>query len=571
MAQKTPYDPEEGIIDLFDIVDDPEASPQPEPCGAVRVGGGTGDAVPEPAEREEDPGYIVSRYPFENVDECQNIPESGVSGESGKAPEAATPWADPVPEASAPEASSEDLIRAFEEEMAKAGAVAREGGDEDAPEPLFASAPTEAARDPERPVDGVSGVDASEDLGVLFGTGPAPTEAAFVEKDAPFRETPPAVRDLAGETGEASYEGKAERAEEGSTLEEGTTIEELFPEQPLAPEEPVSEAEPDVPEQPEDVPHVEAEAVVPHPGNQQAAERESGEPQSGDPELVMPEPQAGEPVAEPEPLPEPASVLPSLAVSVEASGDDPVKAAEPVKAAAPVPSEPDDVEERLTRLEEALSRLNERVTALEQRVNESGEEAAGAVSGDIEALLTEGNALCGQLRALAASRDFASSVAPEPKFIPEPDPEETSASHPSFAEAGSREAEPAADESDDGPDLFGLALESLEGRVSVLEKRPVLAAPDAAGIAQDVLALVRVDMEKACEEQETTARVLEQLQRRVQDLESRPLPQLILPDLPDAEAITADVMSRVRAEIDRIAAESAARVLREEIANLMKR
>lgn len=571
MAQKTPYDPEEGIIDLFDIVDDPEASPQPEPCGAVRVGGGTGDAVPEPAEREEDPGYIVSRYPFENVDECQNIPESGVSGESGKAPEAATPWADPVPEASAPEASSEDLIRAFEEEMAKAGAVAREGGDEDVPEPLFASAPTEAARDPERPVDGVSGVDASEDLGVLFGTGPAPAEAAFVEKDAPFRETPPAERDLAGETGEASYEGKAERAEEGSTLEEGTTIEELFPEQPLAPEEPVSEAEPDVSEQPEDVPHVEAEAVVPHPGNQQAAERESGEPQSGDPELVMPEPQAGEPVAEPEPLPEPASVLSPLAVSVEASGDDPVKAAEPVKAAAPVPSEPDDVEERLTRLEEALSRLNERVTALEQRVNESGEEAAGAVSGDIEALLTEGNALCGQLRALAASRDFASSVAPEPKFIPEPDPEEPSASHPSFAEAVSREAEPAADESDDGPDLFGLALESLEGRVSVLEKRPVLAAPDAAGIAQDVLALVRVDMEKACEEQETTARVLEQLQRRVQDLESRPLPQLILPDLPDAEAITADVMSRVRAEIDRVAAESAARVLREEIANLMKR
>ena len=339
----------------------------------------------------------------------------------------------------------------------------------------------------------------------------------------------------------------------------------MFPEHPLAPEEPVSEAEPDVPEQPEDVPHVEAESVVPQPGNQQAAERESGEPQSGDPELVMPEPQAGEPVSEPEPLPEPASVLPSLAVSVEASGDD------PVKAAAPVPSEPDDVEERLTRLEEALSRLNERVTALEQRVNESGEEAAGAVSGDIEALLTEGNALCGQLRALAASRDFASSVAPEPKFIPEPDPEEPSASHPSFAEAVSREAEPAADESDDGPDLFGLALESLEGRVSMLEKRPVLAAPDAAGIAQDVLALVRVDMEKACEEQETTARVLEQLQRRVQDLESRPLPQLILPDLPDAEAITADVMSRVRAEIDRIAAESAARVLREEIANLMKR
>ena len=31
MARKDPYDPEEGIIDLFDIVDDPEASPEPEP------------------------------------------------------------------------------------------------------------------------------------------------------------------------------------------------------------------------------------------------------------------------------------------------------------------------------------------------------------------------------------------------------------------------------------------------------------------------------------------------------------------------------------------------------------
>lgn len=33
MARKDPYDPEEGIIDLFDIVDDPEASPEPEPRG----------------------------------------------------------------------------------------------------------------------------------------------------------------------------------------------------------------------------------------------------------------------------------------------------------------------------------------------------------------------------------------------------------------------------------------------------------------------------------------------------------------------------------------------------------
>ena len=110
--------------------------------------------------------------------------------------------------------------------------------------------------------------------------------------------------------------------------------------------------------------------------------------------------------------------------------------------------------------------------------------------------------------------------------------------------------------------------ESLERRLALLESRPVQ-APDAAGIVQDVLALVRVDMEKASEEQEASARALEQLERRVQELESRPLPQLILPDLPDTEAITADVMSRIQNELDRIAAEAAARVLREEIAGLM--
>ena len=40
MARKDPYDPEEGIIDLFDIVDDPEASPEPEPRGSIHEDAG---------------------------------------------------------------------------------------------------------------------------------------------------------------------------------------------------------------------------------------------------------------------------------------------------------------------------------------------------------------------------------------------------------------------------------------------------------------------------------------------------------------------------------------------------
>ncbi len=562
MAQKTPCDREEGIIDLFDIVDDPEASPQPEPCGAVHVGGGTGHDVPEPAEREEGSGWVVSRYPFENVDEFQNISENSAFGDARKAPESATPPADDGPAEAEPEVSSEALIRAFEEEMAKAGAVARESGGGDEPDDPCTPDMPEAT--PERSVDGAVGMP-DEDLGGLFGAEVARDGAAPAE-----RETPSAEREPVWE--EAFSQARDERADDGATLED------LFPERSVAPEEPVFEAEPDLVGQPEDV-------VEPDPVASQSSEPESGEsepvaqqsceaecvepesdPQSVEPDPAMTEPQVEEPVAKPEPLSEPE--LPPLA---ELETFEEV----PVEAVAPVPSESDDVEERLTRLEEALSRLNERVTALEQRVNESAEEtpAGAALSGDIEALLTEGNALCGQLRALAASREPVSSVASEPKFIPEPDPEEASASEPSSVGTLSGEPEPVAfdmSDDDDGPDLLGLALESLEGRVSVLEKRPVLAAPDAAGIAQDVLALVRVDMEKASEEQETTARVLEQLQRRVQDLEARPLPQLILPDLPDAEAITADVMSRIQAEIDRVAAESAARVLREEIANLMK-
>ena len=74
MARKDPYDPEEGIIDLFDIVDDPEASPEPEPRGALHDDGGQAlPGQPEAAEPETPPGEeserVVSRYPFENSDD----------------------------------------------------------------------------------------------------------------------------------------------------------------------------------------------------------------------------------------------------------------------------------------------------------------------------------------------------------------------------------------------------------------------------------------------------------------------------------------------------------------------
>ena len=293
----------------------------------------------------------------------------------------------------------------------------------------------------------------------------------------------------------------------------------------------------------------------------------------GEPSEALPSPASVDEVAGPLPEVSEDGTDRALAFVPVAVPDVPVSAAVPQ-------AEPGScghgMEERIIRLEEALSRLNERVAALEQRVDDAaGQElSVSALSGDIQSLLAEGNALCGQLKSLAAELTPSDVPAEAPEAAPLPGASAEAPEEPASPSVPSRSAEipwestSSEADSDDGPDVLGLALESLERRLALLESRPVQ-APDAAGIVQDVLALVRVDMEKASEEQEASARALGQLERRVQDLESRPLPQLILPDLPDAEAITADVMSRIQNELDRIAAEAAARVLREEIAGLM--
>ena len=133
MAQNTPCDPEKGIIDLFDIVDDPEASPQPEPCGALYDAGEA--AAPEPPDGEANTGHLMSRYPFENGVDFQRERGEAPSGEAparpadeppGATPSAVEALGEPVCETTC-ETSGEDLIRAFEEEMAKAGAVVSDG------------------------------------------------------------------------------------------------------------------------------------------------------------------------------------------------------------------------------------------------------------------------------------------------------------------------------------------------------------------------------------------------------------------------------------------------------------
>lgn len=546
MARKDPYDPEEGIIDLFDIVDDPEASPEPEPRGALHDDGGQAlpgqpEAVDPETPTGEESERVVSRYPFENSDdfleeiektplmtllppkgEASALPEEPVSdGAEEEAP--AESLGEPVREE-----PDEALIRAFEAEMAKAGAVVHGYGVETAPGMADASGVPDET---EAPALSAGAVD-----------------QAFAEMHLEAQEPP------VPESAERTY------AED---------LELLFGDAPVA-DAPQVEPSPVAPE-----PAMEAPMLV-SPEGEEGSKAEPGlsrqaeaapEGAGEEPSEALPSSVSADEVAEP--LPEPSGDVVPVAVP-----------GVPVSAAVPQaePSCGHEMEERIIRLEEALSRLNERVVALEQRADGAAEQDlnVSAISGDIQSLLTEGNALCGQLKSLAAELGSTPSgvSAEAPEAAPPPGSSAEVAEEPPFPPVPSRSAEIPWESSsqeadpDDGPDVLGLALESLERRLALLESRPVQ-APDAAGIVQDVLALVRVDMEKASEEQEASARALEQLERRVQELESRPLPQLILPDLPDTEAITADVMSRIQNELDRIAAEAAARVLREEIAGLM--
>lgn len=545
MARKDPYDPEEGIIDLFDIVDDPEASPEPEPRGALHDDGGQAlPGQPEAADPEtptgEESERVVSRYPFENSDdfleeiektplmtllppkdEASALPEEPVSdGAEEEAP--AESLGEPVREE-----PDEALIRAFEAEMAKAGAVVHGYGVETAPGMADASGVPDETEAPALSADAVDQEFAEMHLEAQEPPVPEPSERPYAEDlELLFGDAPVADAPQVGPS-------------------------------PVAPE-----------------PAMEAPMLV-SPEGEEGSKAEPGLSRQAEaaPEGAGEEPSADK-VAEPLPEPSGDGTDRALAFVPVAVPDVPVSAAVPQAE----PSCGHEMEERIIRLEEALSRLNERVVALEQRADGAAEQDlnVSAISGDIQSLLTEGNALCGQLKSLAAELGSTPSgvSAEAPEAAPPPGSSAEVAEEPPFPPVPSRSAEipwesssPEADP-DDGPDVLGLALESLERRLALLESRPVQ-APDAAGIVQDVLALVRVDMEKASEEQEASARALEQLERRVQELESRPLPQLILPDLPDTEAITADVMSRIQNELDRIAAEAAARVLREEIAGLM--
>lgn len=213
------------------------------------------------------------------------------------------------------------------------------------------------------------------------------------------------------------------------------------------------------------------------PGLSQQAEA-APEGAGEEPSEALPSSVSADEVAEPLPEPSGDGSDRALAFVPVAVPDVPVSAAVPQAE----PSCGHEMEERIIRLEEALSRLNERVVALEQRADGAAEQDlnVSAISGDIQSLLTEGNALCGQLKSLAAELGSTPSgvSAEAPEAAPLPGSSAEVAEEPTFPPVPSRSAEipwesssPEADP-DDGPDVLGLALESLERRLALLESRP---------------------------------------------------------------------------------------------------
>lgn len=112
-------------------------------------------------------------------------------------------------------------------------------------------------------------------------------------------------------------------------------------------------------------------------------------------------------------------------------------------------------------------------------------------------------------------------------------------------------------------------VDSLCARVAALEALPP--CPDESAIVQQVLGTVRKEIDSYTAEQSASiVKILSEMQRRIREIEMRPSPQLLLPELPDTEGMVETVLERLRRELDATVAAVAARVLREEIAALRK-
>ncbi len=112
-------------------------------------------------------------------------------------------------------------------------------------------------------------------------------------------------------------------------------------------------------------------------------------------------------------------------------------------------------------------------------------------------------------------------------------------------------------------------LASLCARVDALEALPP--CPDESTLVRKVLDTVRGEIDRYTAEQSASiVKILSEMQRRIRELETRPAPQLLLPELPDVEGMVETVLERLRGELDATVASVAARILREEIAALRR-